>query len=116
MVDITKLLDTFNKLLTWLLAVGVLFLMGGAVVALVTDQKDGGHKLALCHQAAACKKYSKAREECAMAGSFKTCLRIRMGDDALWSDTCSGYVEGGSALPLPPETPNSVDCFFRTLF
>jgi hypothetical protein len=116
MFDKMELLDRFMKLLAWLLALAVVLLMGVAFVQWVADLKDDRQKLALCRQAAACKKYSKVREECAAAGSFKTCLRIRMGDDALWSDTCSGYVEVGPALPLPRQTPNSVDCFFRTLF
>jgi hypothetical protein len=115
MVDITKLLDRFIKLVAWLAAFVIVFAMGGAVVEWGKHLKDAT-KLALCHQAAACKKYSNVREECATAGSFKTCLRIKMGDDAHWSDTCSGYVEGGPALPLSPQTPNSIDCFFGTLF
>src|SRR5262249_37204494 len=47
--------------------------------------------LALCRQAAACKKYSEARLECATAGNFKTCLRIKMGEDAAYIGMCSGY-------------------------
>jgi hypothetical protein len=39
-------------------------------------------KRLLCEQVAACKKYSEARLECAAAGNLKTCLRIKMGDDA----------------------------------
>jgi hypothetical protein len=69
----------------------------------------------LCHAAAACKKYSEARLECATAGNFKTCLRIRMGNDASYSDLRSGYDEGAPAVPLPPETPNTVTCFFINL-
>src|SRR5262249_61990704 len=72
--------------------------------------------LALCRQAAACKKYSEARLECATAGNFKTCLRIKMGEDAAYIGMCSGYEDGAPAVPLPPETPNAVDCFFRTLW
>src|ERR1700730_279546 len=60
----------------------------------------------LCQAASACKRYSEARLECATAGNFKTCLRIKMGDDASYSDMCSGYDEGAPAVPLPPETPN----------
>ncbi len=72
-------------------------------------------KLSLCHAAAACKKYSEPRLECATAGNFKTCLRIKMGNDASYSGMCSGYDEGAPAVPLPPETPNAVACFFRNL-
>jgi hypothetical protein len=73
-------------------------------------------KLDLCRTAAACKKYSAARLECATAGNFRTCLRIKMGEDAYYySAMCSGGEEGAPAFPLPPQTPNAVDCFFRTL-
>ncbi len=40
----------------------------------------------LCLEAKACKKYSEARLECATAGNFKTCLRIKMGEDASYSE------------------------------
>jgi hypothetical protein len=69
----------------------------------------------LCRAAAACKKYSEARFECATAGNLKTCLRIKMGDDAPYSGICSGYDEAAPAVPLPPETPDAVTCFFLTL-
>jgi hypothetical protein len=70
------------------------------------------NKQYLCLLAAACKKYDDVRLECATAGSFKTCLRVKMGSDADFSGMCSGSVEGGPALPRPPETPNIVECFF----
>jgi len=78
--------------------------------AKLEEQKDF-----LCRAAAACKKYSEARSQCAVAGNFKTCLRLKMGDDASYSGMCSGYEDGAAAVPLPPETPNAVDCFFRNL-
>ena len=73
------------------------------------------YKRSLCIEAAACKKYDKMRLECATAGDFKKCLRIKMGSDVVYSERCSGFIEGAPALPPPPETPNAVDCFFRTL-
>jgi hypothetical protein len=65
----------------------------------------------LCRMAAACKKYDEARLECAAAGNFKSCLRIKMGADADYSSTCSGGDVGAPAVPLPPETPGTVRCF-----
>jgi hypothetical protein len=65
----------------------------------------------LCLEARACKKYSEARLDCATAGSFKTCLRIKMGEDSFYSDMCSGYDVGAPAVALPPDTPNAVQCF-----
>lgn len=72
-------------------------------------------KRLLCRVAAACKKYSEARLECATAGNFKTCLRIKMGTDASYTGVCSGYDDGAPAVPLSPETPNAVECFFLTI-
>jgi hypothetical protein len=69
----------------------------------------------LCLEAEACKKYSEARLDCATAGNFKTCLRIKMGEDSFYSDICSGYDLGAPAVPLPPETPTAFECFFVTL-
>jgi hypothetical protein len=69
----------------------------------------------LCLAAAACKKYDQVRLECATAGNFRTCLRIKMGNDASYSDTCS-LSEGGPALRPPPDTPTVLECFFLTLF
>jgi hypothetical protein len=68
-------------------------------------------KLYLCHLAEACKKYDRVRLECATAGNFGTCLRIKMGDDAEYSGLCSNGAEGAPAAPPPPQTPNMVGCF-----
>jgi hypothetical protein len=90
MFDKAKL-DKLDKLIeraAKLLKVGVTILISiGLLIGLLAliDQLNDAKKLALCHQAAACKKYSKVRQECATAGSFKTCLRIKMGDDAYLS-------------------------------
>jgi hypothetical protein len=73
-------------------------------------------KRSLCHVAAACEKYSEARLECATAGNFKTCIQIKMENDAYLTGVCSGDQEGAAAVPLSPETPNAVSCFFSTLW
>ena len=78
MFDTRKSAET---VMTYLVGL-VLFGFGSAIVVTTilwfTQIKDET-KLALCHQATACKKYSEVREECATAESFKTCLRIKMG-------------------------------------
>jgi hypothetical protein len=66
----------------------------------------------LCRLAAACEKYSAIRLECATAGNFKNCLRIKMGADATYIGPCSGFDEGAPAVPPSPETPNKVQCWF----
>jgi hypothetical protein len=73
------------------------------------------YKKSLCLAAAACKKYDAVRLECATAGNFRTCLRIKMGEDASYIDVCSNG-EGAPALPSSPETPNDFECFFRKIF
>ena len=77
------------------------------------EQKaESERKQSLCRMAAACKKYSEARLECATAGNFKTCLHIKMATDASYSGICSGFDEGAPAVPLPQETPNWFECLF----
>jgi hypothetical protein len=73
------------------------------------------YKMSLCLRAAACRRYDTVRLECAAAGSFKTCLRIKMGDEAGYGDVCSGYDQGAPALPPLPDTPNMVECFVLTM-
>jgi hypothetical protein len=70
----------------------------------------------LCRAASACRNYDRVRLECATAGHFKTCLRIKMGNEAQYADLCSGFKEGAPAEPRPKETPNFVQCFFLNLF
>jgi hypothetical protein len=77
---------------------------------------DYQNQLYLCRVSSACKKYDEARLECATAGSFSTCLRIKMGDVANFSEICSGSNDGAPALPLPRETPSTVGCFFIRVF
>ena len=69
----------------------------------------------LCRVAAACRKYTGVREECATAGSFKICVRIKMGDDADLLDICMGE-DGAPRTAMLPGTPNRVECFFGTRF
>ena len=70
----------------------------------------------LCRAVAVCKKYDALRLECAYAENPSRCLRIKMGADADFSGTCSGYTEGAPALPPPPQTPNVFSCFMITKF
>jgi hypothetical protein len=81
------------------------------------SREKSAQTLFLCQQAAACKKYDTARLECATAGNLKTCLHVKMGDDDLiFTNICSGYDPGAPTRPLPPNTPNVVQCFFERVF
>ncbi len=74
-------------------------------------RKDGLDRSYLCEMAAACRKYSDAREQCATAGNLRTCVHIKMGDDSFFADQCSAYEIGAPAVPTPPETPSRITCF-----
>jgi hypothetical protein len=112
-----------QRIAGWAMLAFVATVLWSALNALTEPPKPGTQQRtrfdqdrALCRMAAACKKYSEARLECATAGNFKTCLHIKMGADASYSGMCSGYDEGAAAVPLPPETPNAVQCFFLTFW
>jgi hypothetical protein len=64
----------------------------------------------LCALKSACEKYGAARQECAVAGNFKNCLRVKMGsDDYEMSDSCTE--DGKPAGVADSDIPNSVTCF-----
>jgi hypothetical protein len=66
----------------------------------------------LCRKMAACRKYDQARLQCAAAGNFKNCLRIKLDNDLSLVDPCGGNDEGRPAASLDPRTPNALRCFF----
>jgi hypothetical protein len=87
-----------------------------ASVAKARQQQKLETERYLCRKKAACEKYDKVRLECATAGSFTTCLRIKLGDDVRYASICSGDNEGAPALPLDRDTPDAVRCFFLNNF
>jgi hypothetical protein len=72
-----------------------------------THRQEEQTRRYLCRVAAACRKYDEVRVECATAGTFKTCMRIKMGEDA----GLYGSDDGAPAI-LPPGTPSRLDCLF----
>jgi hypothetical protein len=69
-------------------------------------------KRALCRLKSICKQYGQVRQECATAGSFQTCVRVKMGDenaDMIESCTSDGHIA------YTPSEPGAVDCFFSKL-
>jgi hypothetical protein len=71
-------------------------------------------KVRLCRWAATCRRYDAARLECATAGNFNMCLKIKMGSEADYIGACSGFKEGAPTVAPSPETPNLIECFFLT--
>jgi hypothetical protein len=76
----------------------------------VEDQNQAALDRVACQVSAACEKYDKARIDCATAGNFKTCLRIKMGDDERYGRYCTnGYDEGAPPM-RSPGSPYKLTC------
>jgi hypothetical protein len=68
---------------------------------------------ALCLSWRICREYSKARQDCAIAGNFETCVRVKMGDENLGS--VSYCANDGSLLNPPADMPNRLECIVHDL-
>src|SRR5690348_226772 len=44
------------------------------------ESENAAQYAALCHLRSVCKTYSAVRQDCATAGSFGTCVTVKMGD------------------------------------
>ena len=64
----------------------------------------------LCHLKSVCPKYGKIRQECATAGSYRTCISIKMGSD---SSLTSGCTEEGEILVPDNVVPGFLECLLR---
>jgi hypothetical protein len=67
----------------------------------------------LCHLQSVCRKYAEVRQDCATAGSFKTCVGVKMGDaDGPLVDSCTN--DGGVLYPAS-EMPGFLRCVWVKL-
>jgi hypothetical protein len=73
---------------------------------------EGAHKNELCHYLMACRKYGTARQECAVAGDFNSCIQIKMGKGVASRYSCTN---DGKPSSQPTDMPGLVECFFRNL-
>lgn len=65
----------------------------------------------LCKVKSICEQYGQVRQECATAGNFKNCIRVKMGDEKFaetGSCTDDGHMDA-------PSEPGAVDCFFSRI-
>jgi hypothetical protein len=66
---------------------------------------------ALCHQKTICAKLPNIRQECATAGNFDNCIKVKIGDEDYSSVT---YCTNEGNLAYTPENmPDVIDCWFR---
>jgi hypothetical protein len=66
---------------------------------------------ALCKLKSTCEQYGRVRQECATAGSFQTCVRVKMGDEnveEVGSCTNDGHVAYS-------EPVGSIDCWLSKI-
>ncbi len=65
----------------------------------------------LCSLVPVCRKYGEVRQECAVAGNFRNCVMVKMGN----SDFSDCADDGTIADASSSETPNRLSCFFDEL-
>ncbi len=62
-----------------------------------------------CRLETVCEKYGRIRQECATAGSFDNCIKVKMGDDdAGLTNSCTN---DGNVLYPAAQMPNSLRCW-----
>lgn len=64
---------------------------------------------ALCKAKANCSLYAEARQTCATAGNYETCMSVKFDSYSTARLDCTN--DGGLAY-APADLPNDVDCFF----
>jgi hypothetical protein len=60
-----------------------------------------------CSLAVVCSKYAEVRDQCAVAGDFTNCLRVKLKDDWNRIDQCA---DGGKLIDPPANMPDTFQC------
>jgi hypothetical protein len=77
------------------------------------SQKDA-ERAELCHLRTVCTTFSSVRQDCATAGSFETCVAVKMGDaDKDLTSSCTN--DGNIAMP-PDRMPQPTECWLESWF
>jgi hypothetical protein len=65
-----------------------------------------------------CKRYAAVRQECAVAGNFENCIKVRMMGDSMttYDDLANNCADDGTVRWQPEKVPSSVQCFLFNLF
>ena len=63
----------------------------------------------ICHLKSVCENFAQARQDCAMAGNFDNCIKVKLGDEnAALVDVCTN---DGKLLYPPDQMPDFLSCF-----
>jgi hypothetical protein len=80
-----------------------------------TKEAKQARRKAYCETADICTKYREVRQECAVAGDFKNCVTVKMGDNMSYAALAMNCNDNGTVRWEPTNAPGAVECFFRTL-
>ncbi len=68
----------------------------------------------MCLEKSVCKIFAQARQDCATAGNFDTCMEIKMGSYAHDTQWAKYYCKKDGTLEFEPNNiPNDFICFFK---
>jgi hypothetical protein len=62
-----------------------------------------------CRQIEACEKYADVRQQCATAGDFGNCIKVKMGDES--AQLIGGCTNDGKSLIPKEDVPNPLRCW-----
>ncbi len=74
-----------------------------ALLRAASEERERG----LCQIAAACRDFSDAQQECAVADDFWNCVEAKMGERWSLTGLCS---EDGKYVDLPSDMPRRTEC------
>jgi hypothetical protein len=63
----------------------------------------------LCEQMGVCKRYGAARQNCAVAGDFNNCVKVRMGED--YYRVLADCHDNGQLRAEFTDAPSAAECF-----
>lgn len=82
---------------------------------LLADIDGDPKRVEMCYEKTVCHEYSAARQDCATAGDFENCLRVKMGVkkfDIVGGCTNDGGV-GWRSHPPEADIPDWLECAIR---
>ena len=79
--------------------------------AATAQLEDANQKKYLCRLTSICSRFATVRQECATAGSFNTCVRVKLGDED--ADLTGSCTNDGKLAFTPDKSPNGIECWVR---
>jgi hypothetical protein len=80
------------------------------------DKVKQVRRAAYCETAHTCKRYGKVRQECAVAGDFKNCVTVKMGDNMSYAEFATDCHDDGTVRWQLTNAPGAVECFYQRTY